>query len=76
MKVQFIHQRSIQAVNAQGPFTRVFAIGDIVDLPEIHAQMFIGNNGAVLATDKPQKVAEPVKDEAPKVAKPATKKAR
>lgn len=83
MKVQMIRTRSIQAVGANGPFTRVFTIGEVHDLPEMHAQMFIAQNDAVVASDKPAKaaaapqpVAEAVKDVEVKQVKPAAKKAR
>lgn len=74
MKVQIIKERSIQAVGPQGPFTRVFAVGDIVDLPEISARYFIADGGAKLIHDKPVKTqdvedsAAVVEDEAEKPA--------
>lgn len=73
MKVQFIRERSFQAVGPQGPLTRVFAVGDIVELPEIHATMVILQGDAKATAVKAEK-SVPVEDvaevdEAPKPAK-------
>jgi hypothetical protein len=76
MKIQMIKERSIQAVGPQGPFTRVFAIGDVVDLPEISARYFIADGGAILVREKAAKVQDapeaPVVEDAAE--KPAPKR--
>lgn len=61
MKVQFIKQSSFQTVGPQGPFTRVFAIGDTLELPEMHARLVIAQGDAKLAPEKPAKAEAPVK---------------
>jgi hypothetical protein len=55
MQIKFIKERTLQAVGAQGPFTRIFAIGDVIDLPEISAQSWLSDGGAVLVHGKPVK---------------------
>lgn len=67
MQIKFIKERSLQAVGAQGPFTRIFAIGDVVDMPEISAQSWLADGGAVLVhgkTVKEQPAAAAVEDDA------------
>lgn len=75
MKVQIIKERTIQAVGPQGPFTRVFAVGDVVDLPEISARYFIADGGAKLVHDKPAKTKDVQEDAAPVVEDEAEKPA-
>lgn len=59
MKIRYIKERSLQAVGPLGPFTRVFAVGEILDLPDMHAQLAIAQGDAVLVGDeKPAKKAE------------------
>lgn len=55
MQVKFIRERSLPAVGSGGPFLRVFAIGDVVDLSDIHAQTFVAQGDAVLVKDAPAK---------------------
>lgn len=52
MEVKIIRSVSIQAVNANGPFTRTFNVGDIVDVPSITARFWLAQNNAVLAGKK------------------------
>lgn len=61
MQIKFIKERSLQAVGAQGPFTRVFAVGEVVDMPEISAQSWLADGGAVLVPGKTVK-AQPAGD--------------
>jgi hypothetical protein len=70
MKVQIIREKSFSAAGPQGPFTRVFAIGDVVDLDEVYAQMLIVDGAAKHAPEKASKAA-PKAEEKP--AKPAPK---
>lgn len=67
MKVQIIREKSFQGVTAQGPFTRIFAVGDIVELPEMHAQSLIIEGAAKVAPVKAEKADV-------KPAKPAARK--
>jgi hypothetical protein len=55
MQIKFVKERSLQAVGPQGPFTRVFAIGDIVEMPEISAQSWLADGGAIIVPSKPVK---------------------
>lgn len=67
MQIKFVKERSLQAVGPQGPFTRVFAIGDVVEMPEISAQSWLADGGAVIVhgkTVKAQPEAEAVETEA------------
>jgi hypothetical protein len=75
VKVQFIRERSFQAAGSQGPLTRVFAIGEVVDLPEMHARMVIIQGDAKVASAKAEKPA-PVEDDAEvaEAPKPAAKR--
>lgn len=57
MKVQIIREKSFQGVGPQGPFTRVFAIGDIVELADMHAQSLIIEGAAKAAPAKAEKPA-------------------
>lgn len=70
MKVQIVREKSFAVVGSQGPFTRVFAIGDIIDLDEVHAQMLIAEGTAKHSADKPAKPA------AEKAVKPAAKSSK
>jgi protein-L-isoaspartate O-methyltransferase len=66
MQIKFVKERSLQAVGPQGPFTRVFAIGEVVDMPEISAQSWLADGGAVIVPGKPvkeQPAAEAVETE-------------
>lgn len=55
MQIKFIKERSFQAVGPQGPFVRSFAIGEVVDLPEISARLWVADGGAVVVHGKPVK---------------------
>lgn len=66
MKVQIVREKSFAAVGSQGPFTRIFAVGDIIDLDEIHAHMLVAEGTATAAPEKPVKPA----------AKPAAKSSK
>lgn len=55
MKVQFVKQSSFQTVGPQGPFTRIFAVGETLDLPEMHARLVIAKGEATVAPEKPAK---------------------
>lgn len=74
MKVQFVRERSFQAVGPNGPLTTVFAIGDIVDLPEIHSQMVILQGDAKAVAAKPAKDVEASEQELEAKPKPAAKR--
>lgn len=50
-RVRMIREREIQGAGPMGPLTRTFVIGEVVDLPEIHALMFVGGGDAVMARD-------------------------
>lgn len=67
MKVRFIKERRIYGVNSTGPFTRVFAVGDITDLPDMHARSFMASGAAV---KHEAKATEPVKQPPAKKAAP------
>lgn len=56
MKVQFIKSSSFQTAGPQGPGVRIFAIGEVVDLPELHARMVLASGEAQAAAEKPAKV--------------------
>lgn len=76
MKVRFIRQRSLPAVGSSGPFTRIFEVGQVLDLPEIHARTFIAQGDAVVDSGRPAPAPKPeIDDEAPDPA-PAPKKAK
>lgn len=64
MRVRFTKQFTIQAVGPAGPHKRVFEIGDVVELPDMHAQLVVARGDAQLAGD----------DEKPAVKKSAAKK--
>lgn len=74
MEVRIIKSRSFNAAGPLGPVTREFAVGDVVDLPDIHAHMLIAQGDATVS--KPVKKSEPiVESDAPKTtAKRTTKK--
>lgn len=55
MQIKFVKERSLQAVGPQGPFTRVFAIGEIVEMPEISARSWVADGGAIIVHGKPVK---------------------
>lgn len=72
MRVQIVRQTSVQVAGPSGPFTRVFAIGDVVDVPEIQARIWMAQQAAVHpGSVKPEKPA-PEKSEEP-TPKPAAK---
>lgn len=74
MRVEIIRARSLQTVGPDGPSARLFTVGDVVDLPEIHARFFVANGDARLVEKAAAKVekSEPIEDEA--AAKPARRK--
>ena len=59
MKVQFIRERSLPFVGPAGVGTRIFAIGETVELPEVHAQSYIADGDAIVAREKPAKAETP-----------------
>ena len=77
MQVKFIRERSLPFVGPTGIGTRIFAIGETVDLPEVHAQSYIAGGDAVVAPPKTAKAEKPAQEaaapaEAPKpAAKPS-----
>lgn len=73
MQVKFIRERSLSFVGSRGLGTRVFAVGEIVELPEIHAQAYVADGDAVVEHEKPAKAEKPAPvAEAPKpAAKPS-----
>ena len=74
MKVRFVKQRSMLAVGSSGPFTRVFEIGEVHDMPQLHANIFIAQGDAV--KDDGVKAAEPAAEDEPvDVVKKPVKKA-
>lgn len=82
MKVEFIRVRKVNAAGPNGPFTRVFSIGEVVELPDLDAQIALAAGEAVIARAKAaakeaqEAAPEPV-TEAPKApSKAAAKKAR
>lgn len=48
MRVEIVREAHMQAAGPLGPHTRVFSIGDVVDLPDMHAQLMIAKGEAVL----------------------------
>lgn len=80
MKVKFVRERVLQGAGPNGPLTRVFAVGEVVDLPEAHSIMFIASGDAVDAAKAPQKApvaaAEAPVEPTAKAATPKAKKAR
>lgn len=74
MKVQFIRERSFQAAGPQGPLTRVFAVGEVVDLPETHARMVIIQGDAKVASERQAKPAHVDDVEVAEAPKPAAKR--
>lgn len=75
MKVRFIKQRSLPAVGASGPFTRVFEIGEVHDLPFMHATTFIAQGDAVKDEGKKASAVEPLVEDEPVVDQPVKKAA-
>lgn len=61
MRVEIIKRHEIQAVGPQGPSTRVFSIGDIVDLPDLHARMMLAKGVAAMPSTKIAPKVEPNK---------------
>lgn len=55
MKVRMIRERSIQGAGPLGPMTRVFDIGEVVDLPDMHATMFLAGGDAEPVGDEDEK---------------------
>jgi len=66
MNVTFVRERSITTVGPGGLSTRIFSVGDNVNLPEIHAQTFIAEGDAVLAPEKPAKGPTAARETEPK----------
>lgn len=64
MRVEIVKERRLQAVGATGPFVRVFAIGDVIDLPEMHARSMIASGHARVAGKPVPTPAKPVVDDA------------
>lgn len=62
MRVRFVRARTFQTASSTGPSSRVFEIGDVVDLPEMHALMVVAAGDALDAnTPAPTPpAAEPV----------------
>lgn len=60
MKVKFVKQSSFQTVGPQGPFTRIFAVGETLDLPEMHARLMIANGNAEVVKAKAEFKADAV----------------
>lgn len=63
MRVSFVKQSKFQTVGPAGPFVRVFAVGEVVDLPEMYARLVIAQGDATVASDedkavKPKPVAK------------------
>lgn len=52
MEVKIVRTTSLQGVGPNGPFNRVFAVGDVVDVPEMQARVWMAQNNAVLAGKK------------------------
>jgi hypothetical protein len=75
MRVRFIKQRSLPAVGSSGPFTRVFEIGEVHDLPLMHATTFIAQGDAVKDEVKNTSDVEPVVEDEPVVEQPVKKAA-
>lgn len=75
MKVQFIRERSLPFVGPAGVGTRIFAIGEVVELPEVHAQSYIADGDAIVAREKPAKAETPAPQsaKATEAPKPAAK---
>lgn len=69
MEVKIIRAISLPGVNANGPFTREFKVGDIVDVPDMQANIWIAQNDAVLIKGKVEKATDEAETE-----KPAPKK--
>lgn len=61
MRIIFTKQATLTAVNADGPFCRIFEPGDIVDFPADTAQVYLGN-----AVAKPAPAERAVKPKAEK----------
>jgi hypothetical protein len=47
MLVKFVRERSFVSAGPDGPSQRVFEIGEVVDLPEMHARMEMMQGAAV-----------------------------
>lgn len=85
MRVQFVRERSFSAAGPNGPFVRVFAVGQVVEVESMHGAMLVAAGDAVDA-DKakpakaPQKaeeaVSEPVSEPVKVQAKASAKKSR
>lgn len=55
MRVRMIREREIQGAGPMGPLTHVFEVGDVVDLPDMHAGMFLAGGDAELAGNEDEK---------------------
>lgn len=75
MRVRFVKQHLLPAVGSTGPFTRVFEIGEVHDLPTIHAVTIIAQGDAVVDEGKPVPRKE-AQDAEPQAAKKVTPRKR
>lgn len=58
MQVKIIQPHSFQAVGPLGPTETKLAVGDLVDLPEMHATTLLIQGKAVRVAEKPAKAAK------------------
>jgi outer membrane biosynthesis protein TonB len=56
MQVKYVRSRQFDVATEHGPQTRVFEVGDIVELPELHARMEIMQGYAELEGEEPAEV--------------------
>jgi len=59
MRVQIIREKRFTAAGPQGPFTRVFEVGDVIDLDVVHAQMLVAEGTAQRAPDDAKPARKP-----------------
>lgn len=55
MHVKMIRERSFGAAGPLGPFTKVYEIGSVHDVPDMHAQMLVSGGDAEYVPEAPAK---------------------
>lgn len=55
MHVKMIRERIFGAAGPLGPFTKVYEIGSVHDVPDMHAQMLVSGGDAEYVSGTPSK---------------------